>query len=475
MEQRAALSGEELLAARTSLRHVLIHLARATAGFAVAFVVARLIVDWVTPGPATYYSRLFVELPIHLVAAGVALTLTSAIPILRDLIEVKRLVTKNEADLELRSVEQRFLRDVQDAFEMVDNEAELYAISAVALGGVAHDDVGGAEILVADSSAAHLRRAVVADVGAAPSCGVLTPGSCPAVGGGQTMRFAKPNGLATCPRLRERQLPEGMGSTCVPVTVLGVPSAVMHATYSFIENEAEYEKKVSTLEGVAGRFGARLGMLRAMSLSRLQADSDPLTGLLNRRAMENQVRQLRNDGQPFALALLDLDRFKSLNDTFGHDTGDRALRMFSRTLAEAVRDTDIVCRYGGEEFLVVLPGADVQSAAPVFHRLRESLAKILADSQVPNFTVSIGLCDSTWADDLQLLINAADRALMLAKAEGRDRLIIDDQQGEPVAEDAPDDVPDDFNPNSQLHGPADSRASLALELPSDLAAVRSSR
>jgi diguanylate cyclase (GGDEF)-like protein len=469
VEHRKLRTGEELLAARTSLSHVLTHLARATAGLAVAFIVAGLIVDRVAARQDVVDASLWIALPVHLAMAGLALTLTSAIPIVRDLLVVKRLVMRNESDLEQRSVEQTFLRDVNTAFEMVDNEAELFDISAVALGEVARDEVGGSEVLVADSSVAHLRQSVVSAVGTAPGCAILTPGACPAVRGGRTLKFDKPNGLAACPRLRERHLPDGMGSTCVPITILGTPSAVLHATYTFIEDEAEYEKQVGIMEGLAGRFGARLGMLRAMSLSRLQADSDPLTGLLNRRAMENRVRDLRNDGEPFALAMIDLDRFKNLNDTFGHDTGDRALRLFSRTLSEALRDTDIVCRYGGEEFIVVLPGGDVRTAAPVLHRLRERLANTLADSQVPSFTTSIGLCDSTWADDLQLLINAADRALMTAKHEGRDRLVIDDPpvQGAAAREATGDDQ------DSSVSAGDDATVSPVVEPQTSVAAVRS--
>ncbi len=424
-------TGEDLLAARTSLSHVLRHLFRATAGLALALVAARLVVDLIGPDATAGRSRLLWEVPIQVIAAGIALTITSAIPIATDLRRVQAKVARNEKELARRSVSQRFLHDVQHAFEMAEDEDELFEIAAVALGRVAHDEVGGTEILVADSSAAHVSSLVVADVGSAPGCGVATPGSCPAVRRGQTLRFEDPSGLTACPRLRERDLPGGMGATCVPVTVLGTPSAVMHATYSFIENEVEYEKKVDSLEGVAVQLGTRLGMLRAMSQSQLQADTDPLTGLLNRRAMENQVRELRAGGQDFAVAMLDLDHFKRLNDTYGHDTGDRALRLFTRVLTQTMRDNDIVCRHGGEEFVVVLPGATVASAAPVLHRLRASLADAVAGSQVPSFTVSIGLCDSSWSDDLQQVLSSADQALMEAKSQGRDRIVIDDPMSLP--------------------------------------------
>ncbi len=144
--------------------------------------------------------------------------------------------------------------------------------------------------------------------------------------------------------------------------------------------------------------------------------------------------------------MADLDHFKDLNDTFGHDTGDRALRLFARVLRSAVRDADIVARHGGEEFVIVLPGADATQSAPVLHRLRERLAGALADAQLPVFTVSLGLVDSTANDDLSELIKLADSALMRAKADGRDRVVIWDpsiavepsrhESSEPVGDEA---------------------------------------
>src|SRR5690606_13297138 len=92
-----------------------------------------------------------------------------------------------------------------------------------------------------------------------------------------------------------------------------------------------------------------------------------------------------------------------------------------------VRDADIVCRHGGEEFVIVLVGADVVDAAPVLHRLRERLADSLTDAQLPAYTASIGLADSTISRDLHELLVAADRALLDAKATGRNRLVIADQ------------------------------------------------
>ena len=122
--------------------------------------------------------------------------------------------------------------------------------------------------------------------------------------------------------------------------------------------------------------------------------------------------------------MADLDRFKDLNDTFGHDTGDRALRLFARVLRSSLRDDDIVARHGGEEFVIVLPGADVVASAPVLHRLQRRLAEELADAKLPTFTVSLGLVDSAVGGEFTDLVKLADRALLQAKVAGRDRVVI---------------------------------------------------
>lgn len=414
-----------MLGLRTGFRNVAYHLARAMAALGLSYLISRRVAAVTFDDQAFDVRRLLVEIAIHLLVAGIALTVVSAIPIRNDLERIRQLVAANEQELREQGRDQQLLRDVHSAFEMVADEAELREIAEVALREVGP---GRSEILLADASRAHLARAVVADGRDAPGCRVETPSACPAVRRGQTLAFDDPDGLATCPRLRERHLPTGTTATCVPITVLGVPTAVLHSVRDPDQPLAS-RHSVKRLEGVAAQFGARLGMLRAISQSRLQADTDPLTGLLNRRALEERVRDLREAGTEFALAMADLDHFKQLNDTFGHETGDRALRLFARVTRETVRDGDMVCRHGGEEFVLVLPRTDVTTAAPILHRLRTALANALAGAQLPPFTVSIGLVDSTWSDHLDVLLREADGALMQAKADGRDRVVIGDDAG----------------------------------------------
>jgi len=163
--------------------------------------------------------------------------------------------------------------------------------------------------------------------------------------------------------------------------------------------------------------------VRAFEKTQLQAQTDGLTGLINRRTLETELRGLMRQGRPFALALADLDHFKRLNDTHGHEEGDRSLRLFSHVVRQVLRDDDFVARWGGEEFLIALPDADAAAAVEVMDRIRASLARTLDGGQV-RFTASFGITDSTAAPSLQELIQLADVGLYLSKASGRDRVSV---------------------------------------------------
>src|ERR1019366_6792422 len=151
------------------------------------------------------------------------------------------------------------------------------------------------------------------------------------------------------------------------------------------------------VEVVARRASERLAMLRAFELSQTQANSDSLTGLMTRRSLETSVRKLQDTGTPYSVAYGDLDHFKDLNDMFGHDAGDRALRMFSQILRDSLRPADIPCRYGGGEVVIVLPECPIDEAIPVLERVRGRGADRLTIAHLPNFTVSFGVASSDQA------------------------------------------------------------------------------
>ena len=234
--------------------------------------------------------------------------------------------------------------------------------------------------------------------------------------------FASSEELDACPFLQDR--PYGpCSATCVPVNVAGRSIGVLHAVGP--ADQPPGPEPIVRLEALASQGGARIGMLRVMQRTSLQAATDPLTGLINRRTLETRAYELQQRGQLFALAIGDLDHFKRLNDTHGHETGDRALRLFARTLRASVRTEDLVCRFGGEEFVLVFPGLAGAEAASALRRTQEDLLVATAKGNVPGFTVSYGVTDSHQAATLEELLRIADLHLFQAKREGRNRIVFD--------------------------------------------------
>ena len=159
----------------------------------------------------------------------------------------------------------------------------------------------------------------------------------------------------------------------------------------------------------------RKGMLAVTESARRQATTDALTGLPNRRSTDELVRRLLRERIPFAVAICDLDWFKTLNDTFGHDAGDDALRLFGNTLRAAVRSDDLVARHSGEEFVVVMPRATKHHGSDALDRARLELAIALTGSTSPPFTFSAGVADTSEAREW--------RTLLGAKRAGRNRVL----------------------------------------------------
>jgi len=321
------------------------------------------------------------------------------------------------ADARRREFESRLSR----ALEMSDDEDAAFDVVGRAMRAVVPD--APVELLLADNSHAHLERAVVSDGdGLPPGCPVDSPDRCVAGRRAQTQVFPDSEDLDACPMLRGRERGR-CSAVCVPVSIMGRTVGVVHTTGRV--DEPLDDETIAALQTLANQAGNRVGMIRVMTETQLQASTDGLTGLVNRRSLENRMRQLRAEGADFAFVMADLDHFKLLNDTYGHEAGDRALRIFSEILRLELRSDDTACRYGGEEFAIVLPGVDVHDAVDVSERVRRALGATTGRGDGPVFTASFGIAHSSEAADLEDLVQRADRAMFAAKSAGRDCICLD--------------------------------------------------
>lgn len=161
----------------------------------------------------------------------------------------------------------------------------------------------------------------------------------------------------------------------------------------------------------------------AMEELKTQAKTDPLTGLYNRDFMDNWLKIQFAQGENFAIAFLDLDKFKSVNDTYGHAAGDAVLKQFSTYLQTQVRKSDVVIRYGGEEIVIGLPNTNLQAATNLIERIRQTWEQTdiaISSEQYIKVTFSAGVADYKTAK--KDILKTADEMVYQAKEEGRNRV-----------------------------------------------------
>ncbi len=420
-----------------SLRSLVFQLVQAGTGFLVATIVAWKVADeWL--GLAGDGRGIVTRALLVSSLAGVALYLTSGRPIRKALIDQRALVRSATTELQLEASRHRFRAELDEGLRMTEDENDVIELVGRALDRV--DPDGSMEVLLADASNAHLRVATESSSGG-PGCRVTTPQDCPAVRRGHTRRFETSTALDACPELRGR-LGGDTAATCVPVTVLGSPVGVVHRIDP--DRTLAPDIVVDELETVADLVGSRLSVIRAIATTERQASTDVLTGVLNRRSLGDKIRAFHREDQAFALAFCDLDHFKDLNDTFGHDAGDQALRLFSRVVTDTIRDHDAIGRWGGEEFVLLFAGADRAIASIVCERIRTNLRDELQAASTPPFTASFGVADHTQARTIDRLLALADQAMFEAKKSGRDRVVIVDETFDLDGDIPEDDLDEEF-------------------------------
>jgi two-component system cell cycle response regulator len=244
------------------------------------------------------------------------------------------------------------------------------------------------------------------------------------------------DGLRLCSQLRS--LPEGRNVPILVVVTDGdrrkLNQALEMGVNDYLARPVDKNELVARVRTQLRKKRYADRLRHNVQLSLEMAITDQLTGLHNRRYMgrhlDNLIADAHINGKPLAFVIMDIDYFKAVNDSHGHDIGDEVLKEFARRIGANVRGIDLACRYGGEEFVVVMPDTDVAFAYAVAERLRKGIETTPVEiSRAPgklNITISIGIAASEGADDTaDALLRRADQALYSAKRNGRNRVVAD--------------------------------------------------
>jgi diguanylate cyclase (GGDEF)-like protein/PAS domain S-box-containing protein len=335
-------------------------------------------------------------------------------------------------ELQQRAQDMRLLAETGDHLQACHTVQEAYAVIAQYGGSLFPDEPGALCMLDEGQNVVEC----VASWGTPPPAEeVFTPDDCWALRRGRPHVVEGPDSRLIC---RHVGTPVPAAYVCVPLmaqsTALGLLHLVEHAREEKESGLGPHHvlARRQLAFTVADQLGLALSNLRLQESLRDQAIRDPLTGLFNRRYMEEsldrEVRRARRRHVPLGVIMIDIDHFKHFNDTFGHAAGDALLRAMGALLQRHTRGEDIACRYGGEEFTLVLLEASAEDTRERATLLRQEAARLevaYGSQALGSITISVGVAVfPEHGESVDALLKAADTALYRAKAAGRDRVMV---------------------------------------------------
>lgn len=331
-------------------------------------------------------------------------------------------------EIELRAEQLRLLGEMGELLASCRSEAESHAVIGRFLRLLFPDSSGALFVINASRNSVE-RGATWGDETKAYPTG-FAPDACWALRRGRLHIVTRDSVAMRC---EHSTLATGHDQICVPMLAQGEAVGVLHLisdSASTGSRSALDPAQRQLLFAAAEHIGLATANIRLREALKSQSIRDPLTGLYNRRFMEEwldrELRRAERLGQPLSVLALDLDHFKQFNDTFGHEGGDLVLREVGALLKGLVRASDVVCRVGGEELVVLLPDTTLSAALQVAEHVRAAVAKLavlLRGRPLGAVTVSIGVAEySRHGPGAQALLAAADGALYEAKHAGRNRV-----------------------------------------------------
>jgi len=326
-------------------------------------------------------------------------------------------------ELERSNRKMAVLNEMGDLLESCVTVEEVYAVIKESVPQLFPDETGALYVM---SNSRNLVEATVVWGDNPPAQSVFAPNDCWALRRGR-MHLVGAGTNLLCSHLTE---PAPAASVCLPMIAQGEILGVLHLQSTSPQNFNEATQQLS--QTAADSVALALANLKLRESLRQQSIHDPLTGLFNRRylevSLERELRRAIRYQSSIGVIMIDIDHFKRFNDGFGHATGDLLLRELGAFLKRCIRGGDIACRYGGEEFLLLLPDASLETAHQRAEQVRQGVKQLHVPHQeglVGSITLSLGVATfPQHGSTTETLLQFADNALYRAKRDGRDRVVV---------------------------------------------------